>query len=169
MKPLTVWLAQDGTVFLPIEPAAVVTCKGCDQASKECKKHENKLSKDKTRKADDADDGCSFEQFWDAYGIKRDRKAAERAWNRLSRASRRAAYDGIARYKADCAARGINCMYAQGYLNHERWKDEINDSSNGATAATGTDRRKVGKAGVDGRMVPPEGGENAAPRYRSTI
>ena len=31
----------------------------------------------------------TFEQFWDAYAYKRDRRAAERAWKRLSAADRR--------------------------------------------------------------------------------
>ena len=46
----------------------------------------------------------TFEQFWDAYAYKRDRRAAERAWKRLSAADRRAAYEGIEAYRADCAA-----------------------------------------------------------------
>ena len=73
-----------------------------------------------------------FQKFWDAYGLKRDRVAAERAWRKLSKGDRRAALDGIARYRDDCEARGINRMYAQGYLNHRRWEDEVQVSSNGA-------------------------------------
>ena len=65
-----------------------------------------------------------FQKFWDAYGLKRDRVAAERAWRKLSKGDRRAAIDGIQRYRDDCEARGIQRMYAQGYLNHRRWEDE---------------------------------------------
>ena len=65
-----------------------------------------------------------FQKFWDAYGLKRDRVAAERAWRKLSKGDRRAALDGIQRYRDDCEARGIQRMYAQGYLNHRRWEDE---------------------------------------------
>lgn len=65
-----------------------------------------------------------FEKFWDAYGLKRDKVAAERAWRKLSKGDRYAALDGIARYRDDCEARGIQRMYAQGYLNHRRWEDE---------------------------------------------
>ena len=65
-----------------------------------------------------------FQKFWDAYGLKRDRVAAERAWRKLSKGDRRAALSGIARYRDDCEARGIQRMYAQGYLNHRRWEDE---------------------------------------------
>lgn len=65
-----------------------------------------------------------FQKFWDTYGLKRDRVAAERAWRKLSKGDRRAALAGIARYRDDCEARGIQRMYAQGYLNHRRWEDE---------------------------------------------
>ena len=65
-----------------------------------------------------------FQKFWDAYGLKRDRVAAERAWRKLTNSDRRAALAGIARYRDDCEARGIQRMYAQGYLNHRRWEDE---------------------------------------------
>jgi hypothetical protein len=65
-----------------------------------------------------------FQKFWDTYGLKRDRVAAERAWRKLSKGDRRAALAGIQRYRDDCEARGISRMYAQGYLNHRRWEDE---------------------------------------------
>lgn len=68
----------------------------------------------------------SFQVFWDAYGLKRDRIAAERAWNRLSAKDRKAAFAGIAPYRNKCQQTGISMMYAQGYLNHRRWKDESN-------------------------------------------
>lgn len=65
-----------------------------------------------------------FQKFWDAYGLKRDRVAADRAWRKLAKGDRRAALAGIQRYRDDCEARGISRMYAQGYLNHRRWEDE---------------------------------------------
>ena len=70
----------------------------------------------------------TFEQFWDAYAYKRDRRAAERAWKRLSTADRRAAYEGIEAYRADCAACQRQMMYAQGYLNRRRWEDDFTTS-----------------------------------------
>lgn len=66
----------------------------------------------------------SFQMFWDAYGLKRDRHAALRAWNRLSDKDRHAAFSGIASYREDCQNRGIAMMYAQGYLSHRRWEDD---------------------------------------------
>lgn len=67
----------------------------------------------------------TFPEFWDAYGLKRDRMAAEKAFLRLSAKDRIAAFNGIAAYRADCEQRGIAMMYAQGYINHRRWEDEI--------------------------------------------
>lgn len=66
-----------------------------------------------------------FQRFWEAYGLKRDRFAAERAWNRLSATDKRKAISAIPDYNADCARRGINRMYAQGYLSHRRWEDDF--------------------------------------------
>lgn len=65
-----------------------------------------------------------FQTFWDAYGLKRDRMAAEKAFLRLSAKDRIAAFNGIAAYRADCQQHGVRMMYAQGYLNHRRWEDE---------------------------------------------
>ena len=63
-------------------------------------------TEDSTPKAPSTEDPetPTFEQFWDAYAYKRDRRAAERAWESLSTADRRAAYEGIEAYRADCAA-----------------------------------------------------------------
>lgn len=77
---------------------------------------------------------AGFQSFWDAYGLKRDRIAAERAWNRLSAKDRKAACAGIGAYREDCQRRGIAMMYAQGYLNHRRWEDCIT-AGDDATAA----------------------------------
>jgi hypothetical protein len=55
--------------------------------------------------------------------------AAERAWNKLSAKDRRAAMSGIASYRADCLQRGVAMMYAQGYLNHRRWEDDLSGQS----------------------------------------
>lgn len=67
----------------------------------------------------------TFEEFWNAYGLKRDRIAAERAWNKLNAKDKRAAIAGIAAYNVDCEQRGISRMYGQGYLNHRRWEDDF--------------------------------------------
>lgn len=66
----------------------------------------------------------SFKDFWDAYGLKRDRIAAERVWNRLPASDKARAVAGIPAYREDCRRRGIAMMYGQGYLSHRRWEDE---------------------------------------------
>lgn len=71
----------------------------------------------------------TFPEFWDAYGFKRDRMAAEKAFLRLSAKDRLAAFNGIAAYRADCQQHGVRMMYAQGYLNHRRWEDETEASA----------------------------------------
>lgn len=67
----------------------------------------------------------SFEQFWDAYGYKKDRISAERTWNRLSAKDRKAAMAGIEAYRKDCANNNRMMCYAQGYLNRRRWEDDF--------------------------------------------
>ena len=69
-----------------------------------------------------------FQIFWDQYGLKRDRIAAQRAWSRLSGTDKQAALAGIAAYRADCEQRGIQMMYGQGYLNHRRWEDQHDET-----------------------------------------
>lgn len=71
----------------------------------------------------------TFQQFWDAYGLKRDRLAAERAWKRLGVKDKTAAIKGIVAYCEDCEKRGIAMMYGEGYLNHRRWEDELESNS----------------------------------------
>ena len=56
--------------------------------------------------------------------MKLDRIAAVRAWNNLDKDLRRAAIDGIQRYREICETLGVKRMWPQGYLNHRRWEDE---------------------------------------------
>ena len=107
-----------------------------------------------------------FQQFWDEYGLKRDRVAAERAWRKLSKADRRAALAGIARYRDDCEARGISRMYAQGYLNHRRWEDESlsPDPSPGLSPGPSP----VERGGTAANDIPLRGGQRGAEGTRGT-
>lgn len=66
-----------------------------------------------------------FDTFWDAYGLKRDRFAAEPVWKRLSYKDKRAALAGIEPYRSECQRTGVAMMYAVRYLKHRRWEDEI--------------------------------------------
>ena len=67
----------------------------------------------------------TFQQFWDAYGLKKDRMGANNAWKRLSAKDKAAAFAGIKAYREDCQRTNYNMMYAVRYLNHRRWEDEI--------------------------------------------
>lgn len=84
----------------------------------------------------------TFNDFWTAYALKRDRLRAERAWNRLPAKDRRAAYDGIAPYREQCRQSGISMMYAQGYLNNRRWEDEPLPSTAAGQNASGTKKEQ---------------------------
>lgn len=68
----------------------------------------------------------TFEQFYAKYPRHIDRRAAERAFNRLSAKDRQAAYDGIERYR-DTMWLGVETKYIpypSTYLNGRRWEDE---------------------------------------------
>lgn len=75
-----------------------------------------------------------FQQFWNAYALKRDRIAAERAWNKLPAKDKRKAIEAVPAYNADCARRGISRMYAQGYLSHRRFEDDFSEDPDVETA-----------------------------------
>lgn len=100
-----------------------------------------------------------FQKFWDAYGLKRDRVAAKRAWRKLSKGDRRAALAGIARYRDDCEARGISRMYAQGYLNHRRWEDEQEDPTPTLPCMGGSDMHRSDTTAAKGNYSPPSHGK----------
>lgn len=76
----------------------------------------------------------TFQQFWNAYALKRDRIAAERAWNKLPAKDKRKAIEAIPAYNADCARQGISRMYAQGYLSHRRFEDDFSEDPDVETA-----------------------------------
>lgn len=66
-----------------------------------------------------------FKTFWDHYGLKRERIDAENAWDRLSAKDKRAAFNGIKRYREDCQRQGMDMKYAQSYLNQRRWEGKM--------------------------------------------
>lgn len=67
-----------------------------------------------------------FDEFWDAFGLKRDPKSARAAW---AKACKKADPDHLiaiaAQYHAWCIAEEVSQKYAQGWLNDERWNDEL--------------------------------------------
>lgn len=91
-----------------------------------------------------------FQQFWNAYALKRDRIAAERAWNKLSAKDKRKAIDAIPDYNADCARQGISRMYAQGYLSHRRFEDDFSEDT---AAAPSSSPSPASPSGLSSRSV----------------
>lgn len=80
-------------------------------------------------------DGVSspgFREFWDAYGLKRDRVGAEAVWRRMSKRDRRAAVAGIAAYRDGCRRSGVAMAHASRYLSHRRWEDEYDAAEDAA-------------------------------------
>lgn len=67
---------------------------------------------------------AGFCDFWEAYGLKRDRCSAEPVWKRMSQKDRRAAMAGIASYRETCRREGVAMVYPAKYLVHRRWEDE---------------------------------------------
>jgi hypothetical protein len=67
-----------------------------------------------------------FESFWEAYGYKKERKSAEKAWKRLCLTDRKDAIEKIETYKRDCERCGRNMKYPATYLNSRTWEDEFN-------------------------------------------
>lgn len=76
----------------------------------------------------------TFEEFWETYSYKKDRKKTEEKWNRLKLADKLAcmaavpAYVASTRKPTDPIVPHANMpfrMYPLTYLNGERWEDEI--------------------------------------------
>lgn len=68
----------------------------------------------------------SFDQFWNKYAQKRNRKRCEALWNKLSQDKQLRAYDGIDRY--DRYLRALSWQRSKldpdSYLSGERWEDD---------------------------------------------
>ena len=64
----------------------------------------------------------SFEEFWQRYDYKFDRKRAEDKWNKLKDADKIAAISYIEKYKNELRRTGVAQMYAKTYLQNQVWK-----------------------------------------------
>ncbi len=65
----------------------------------------------------------TFDDFWLKYAYKEGKKDSEKAWGRMTEASRQLAYSYIERYRAACARDRKHLMYPASYLRAERWLD----------------------------------------------
>ncbi len=77
-----------------------------------------------------SDEGVTFEQFWDAYGVKKSKKDAERAWKKLSKADKDAAMKAIPAYQQDCVRCDRQRQYAATYLNKRTFEDDFSFNDN---------------------------------------
>lgn len=77
-----------------------------------------------------SDEGVTFEQFWDAYGVKKSKKDAERAWKKLSKADKDAAMKAIPAYQQDCVRCDRHRQYAATYLNKRTFEDDFSFNDN---------------------------------------
>lgn len=74
------------------------------------------------------EEGYSFEEFWEEYGNRKDKAAARRAWNRLTKKEKEKIRDHVPRYVSVTATRkgeGKTIRkYPASYLNAKSWEDE---------------------------------------------
>jgi hypothetical protein len=92
-----------------------------------------------------------FDEFWDAYPRRRDRRKAEKAFtNALKRADADAIIDGAVRYATDPNRLDQFTKYAEGWLNGDGWLDEPLPPRNGhhATGPTTFQRKTAQNAAV---------------------
>lgn len=90
-----------------------------------------------------------FKVFWDAYDLKRDRRAAMRAWKSLPESMRTKAIEGISGYRERCAKEKIPMMYPQGYLSHRRWEDEPIDAEQFKKTSYGKEERQLKRRAME--------------------
>lgn len=65
----------------------------------------------------------SFDAFYKAYGVNRNRIRAERYWSKMSDGQRLLAMQYIDKYRSECNRDGIRMTYPDTYLNNKRWMD----------------------------------------------
>lgn len=70
----------------------------------------------------------SFDDFYKTYPLKKSKKDAIRAWNKLSDKDKIAATEKVSEYKADCDRCERNYRYPATYLNGRTWEDDFSGS-----------------------------------------
>jgi len=66
-----------------------------------------------------------FENFWEQFGYKKNRKKALSAFNRLTKANQKLCLENISAYLAYIAATGTPQMHPTTWINGERWNDDF--------------------------------------------
>lgn len=66
-----------------------------------------------------------FENFWEQFGYKKNRKKAASAFNRLTKANQKLCVEMIPAYLANISATGTPQMHPTTWINGERWNDDF--------------------------------------------
>lgn len=66
-----------------------------------------------------------FENFWEQFGYKKNRKKAQSAFNRLTKANQKMCVEMIPAYLAYIAATNTPQMHPTTWINGERWNDDF--------------------------------------------
>ena len=66
-----------------------------------------------------------FENFWEQFGYKKNRKKAASAFNRLTKSNQKLCVEMIPAYLAYIAATGTPQMHPTTWINGERWNDDF--------------------------------------------
>ncbi len=66
-----------------------------------------------------------FENFWEQFGYKKNRKKAQSAFNRLTKANQKLCVEMIPAYLANISATGTPQMHPTTWINGERWNDDF--------------------------------------------
>lgn len=65
----------------------------------------------------------TFEDFWERYGYKVDKKRALDKWKKLKPAEQRRAVEYISKYKNELRRTGVAQMYPKTYLQNKIWEE----------------------------------------------
>lgn len=90
---------------------------------------EDDIIEDKKKLSNDnSKEGLDFDSFYKLYPLKRSRKAAEKAWGKLSVKDKKEAIKKLPAYIADCYMQKRKFQYPATYLNGATWNDDFSDS-----------------------------------------
>lgn len=65
----------------------------------------------------------SFEDFWEAYGVKKDKKVSQDVWKRLKALEQQKAINAISRYNNELKLSNEFKKHPKTYLRQKKWED----------------------------------------------
>lgn len=78
----------------------------------------------KSGKIEAVQQDLSFDNFWNTYGVKINRKRAAPLWERLTTAEKTAVFSAIPKYRYYCKSKAIHMANPENYLRDRRFEDE---------------------------------------------